>query len=95
VGQPAAQDLVQHHDHQPVGCGRAADRIHRDRPGAQRQAGWRGPFFDFLNERLDFGVLGYIIVGIFLVAWLVSVALWKLRRVEDRYGDAITDATQA
>jgi nickel/cobalt transporter (NiCoT) family protein len=54
--------------------------------------GWHGAFFDFLNERLDFGVIGYIIVGMFLVAWLASVALWKLRRVEERYGDAITEA---
>ncbi len=57
--------------------------------------GWQGPFFTFLNQRLDFGVLGYIIVGMFLGAWLVSVVLWKIRRVEDRYGDAITDATEA
>jgi high-affinity nickel permease len=40
-------------------------------------------------------VLGYIIVGMFLGAWLVSVVLWKIRRVEDRYGGAITDATEA
>jgi nickel/cobalt transporter (NiCoT) family protein len=57
--------------------------------------GWKGPFFTFLNQRLDFGVLGYIIVGMFLGAWLVSVVLWKIRRVEDRYGGAITDATEA
>src|ERR671930_1043458 len=36
------------------------------------QLGWRGAFFDFLNDRLDFGVLGYLIVGMFLVAWLGS-----------------------
>jgi high-affinity nickel-transport protein len=50
---------------------------------------WRGAFFDFLNDRLDFGVLGYIIVGMFLVAWIGSVALWRLRRVEERFGDRV------
>src|SRR6266700_2811455 len=57
--------------------------------------GWKGAFFDFLNDKLDFGVLGYIIVGMFLLAWIGSVLLWKVRRVEDLYGDAITDATEA
>lgn len=51
--------------------------------------GWKDAFFDFLNDKLDFGVLGYIIVAMFLVAWIGSVLLWKARRVEERYGDAI------
>jgi nickel/cobalt transporter (NiCoT) family protein len=54
--------------------------------------GWKGPLFDFLNNRLDFGVLGYIIVGMFLAAWIGSVLLWKLRRVEERHGDRIAEA---
>jgi nickel/cobalt transporter (NiCoT) family protein len=54
--------------------------------------GWHGAFFEFLDRRLDFGVLGYLIVGMFLVAWLGSVLLWKARRVEQRYGDRIAEA---
>jgi high-affinity nickel-transport protein len=54
--------------------------------------GWQGPFFEFLDERLDFGVLGYIIVGMFLAAWIGSVLLWRVRRVEERYGDRIAEA---
>jgi len=57
--------------------------------------GWQGPFFDFLNERLDFGVLGYVIVGMFLVAWLGSVLLWKARRIEQRYGDRVLGDAEA
>ena len=45
----------------------------------------KGPFFDFIGT-LDFGVLGYLIVGIFLMAWGTSVALWKFSRVEERHG---------
>jgi nickel/cobalt transporter (NiCoT) family protein len=41
----------------------------------------RGRFFDLIAG-LDFGILGYMIVGIFLVAWGVSVALWKFGRIE-------------
>jgi high-affinity nickel-transport protein len=45
----------------------------------------RGPFFDFVSS-LDFGILGYLIVGLFLLAWGLSVALWKFGRIEQRYG---------
>ena len=47
--------------------------------------GLEGPFWDFVAE-LDFGLLGYVIVGLFLLAWGVSVALWKFGRIEERYG---------
>jgi nickel/cobalt transporter (NiCoT) family protein len=47
--------------------------------------GLQGPFFDFVSG-LDFGVLGYLIVGLFLLAWGLSVAMWKFGRVEERYG---------
>lgn len=46
-----------------------------------------GRFFDFIGS-LDFGILGYIIVGMFLIAWGASVALWKCARIEERYGSA-------
>ena len=44
-----------------------------------------GGFYDFIAG-LDFGVLGYIIVGMFLLAWGASVAYWKFGRIEQRYG---------
>jgi nickel/cobalt transporter (NiCoT) family protein len=34
---------------------------------------------------LDFGALGYLIVGMFLLAWGLSVAVWKFGRLEQRY----------
>jgi high-affinity nickel-transport protein len=46
--------------------------------------GLRGVFFDSV-ARLDFGVLGYLIVGMFLLAWALSVAFWKFGRIEQRY----------
>ena len=44
----------------------------------------RGPVFDSVAG-LDFGVLGYLIVGMFLLAWGASVAFWKFGRIETRY----------
>jgi nickel/cobalt transporter (NiCoT) family protein len=44
----------------------------------------RGRFFDAIAA-LDFGVLGYLIVAMFLLAWGLSLALWKFGRMEQRY----------
>jgi high-affinity nickel-transport protein len=44
-----------------------------------------GLFFDFVAS-LNFGALGYLIVGMFLLAWALSVAFWKFGRIEQRYG---------
>ena len=44
----------------------------------------RGRIFDVVAG-LDFGVLGYLIVGMFLAAWGMSAALWKFGRIEQRY----------
>jgi high-affinity nickel-transport protein len=38
-------------------------------------------FIDALNE--NFGALGYLIIGIFLVCWLASVAVYRLMRFDD------------
>lgn len=45
----------------------------------------KGRFFDRVAA-LDFGILGYVIVGIFLIAWGASAAVWKFGRIEERYG---------
>lgn len=47
--------------------------------------GLEGQPYDFVAG-LDFGILGYIVVGLFLLAWGLSVALWKFGRIEQRYG---------
>ena len=47
--------------------------------------GLHGGIYDFLG-RLDFGVLGYFIVGLFLFGWALSVVVWKFGRLEERYG---------
>jgi nickel/cobalt transporter (NiCoT) family protein len=44
-----------------------------------------GGAWDTVNA-LDFETLGYAIVGLFLVMWATSVAVWKVRRIEDRWG---------
>lgn len=52
----------------------------------------KGPFYDYVGG-LDFGVLGYVIVGIFLLVWGVSAALWKFNRIEEHHGRLNTSHT--
>ncbi len=43
-----------------------------------------GPFWDLLRHLSDnFGVLGFLIVGIFVASWGVSAVVYKLRRYDD------------
>jgi high-affinity nickel-transport protein len=44
----------------------------------------KGPFFGFFNG-LDFGYLGYIIVGLFILAWSISIGVWKFGHIEEKY----------
>src|SRR5437588_2868908 len=44
-----------------------------------------GGFWAFLDH-LNFGNLGYVVVGLFVATWAFSVFLWKTRRIEDRWG---------
>jgi high-affinity nickel-transport protein len=44
----------------------------------------QGMFWGFIGRlNSNFGVLGFCIVGIFALAWVVSIAIYKLRRLED------------
>ena len=52
-----------------------------------RHAGWNGAAWRFVNG-LNFEVLGYVIVATFLAVWIGSVALYKWRRLDERYDTA-------
>jgi nickel/cobalt transporter (NiCoT) family protein len=44
----------------------------------------QGVFWGFIVRlNSNFGVLGYCIIGIFALSWIVSIAIYKLRRFED------------
>ena len=42
-------------------------------------------------DGLDFGNLGYGVVGLFVVTWAVSVVVWKGGRIEERWGAFVRD----
>ncbi|MGZ4335551.1 MAG: HoxN/HupN/NixA family nickel/cobalt transporter [Gaiellaceae bacterium] len=46
--------------------------------------------FAWLDE-LDFNVLGYGIVGLFVATWLTSAVVWKVTRVEERWAPLLVE----
>jgi nickel/cobalt transporter (NiCoT) family protein len=48
----------------------------------------QGSVFGFLAH-LDFGVLGFVIVAAFAVTWVVAFAVFKVRRVEERWSELV------
>src|SRR5947209_15906384 len=49
--------------------------------------GLSGSFWAWLHG-LDFAVLGYVIVGLFALTWLMAAAIWRWRRIEERWAVA-------
>ncbi|PWU25211.1 MAG: HoxN/HupN/NixA family nickel/cobalt transporter [Candidatus Rokuibacteriota bacterium] len=45
-------------------------------------------FWGWLNN-LDFGKMGYAIVATFVLAWSVSILVWKRGRIEERWGKLV------
>jgi high-affinity nickel-transport protein len=43
-----------------------------------------GPFWGVVRH-LDLGSVGYAIVAMFVIAWAVAIAVWKLGHIEDRW----------
>jgi high-affinity nickel-transport protein len=52
-----------------------------------------GGFWSWL-ARIDFSTLGYGIAGLFVLTWAASFAIWKLRRIEERWGSLVVQATR-
>ena len=42
-----------------------------------------GPVWDFINNTLDLGNVGFFIVGILLVSWLASTVIYRVKKYED------------
>ena len=48
------------------------------------QLGLKGPLWDAVGSLNDnFGVLGYIIIGIFALSWIVSIVVYRAKRFDE------------
>lgn len=44
----------------------------------------QGPFWDFIGNLSDnFGTIGYLIIGIFIISWIISTIVYKLKRYDE------------
>jgi|tagenome__1003787_1003787.scaffolds.fasta_scaffold20934260_3 high-affinity nickel-transport protein len=53
-----------------------------------------GGIWDFVSN-LDLNVVGYFIVGLFVVTWLLSVAIWRFGRIEARWSARLDPAIES
>ncbi len=51
---------------------------------AAEQLNLSGSFWAWF-ETIDINVLGYIVVGVFLLSWVIALLFWRLGRVEERW----------
>ena len=55
--------------------------------------GWSGGFWDWVSN-LDLNIVGYAIVGLFVVTWLVALGVWKFGRIEERWSANLKQAPE-
>jgi nickel/cobalt transporter (NiCoT) family protein len=51
------------------------------------QLRWRGPFWDWLDG-LNLNVVGFVVVGMFVVTWAVALLIWRYGRIEEKWTSA-------
>ncbi len=47
------------------------------------QLGLHGAFWDWVSS-LDLNIIGFVIVGLFVMTWIVALAVWRFARIEER-----------
>ncbi len=45
----------------------------------------QGPFWNFM-ENFNINTAGFVIVGMFVLTWVVALLIWKLGRIEEKWG---------
>ncbi len=48
------------------------------------QLGWTGGFWDWISG-LDLNIVGFAIVGLFVLTWVVALLVWRFGRIEERW----------
>jgi nickel/cobalt transporter (NiCoT) family protein len=54
------------------------------------QLGWRGAFWDWLGG-LDLNTVGFAVVGMFALTWLVALLVWRYGRIEEKWAATKVD----
>jgi high-affinity nickel-transport protein len=48
------------------------------------QLGLSGSFWTWF-ENINVNLLGFVIVAMFVATWVIALAIWRLRRIEERW----------
>jgi high-affinity nickel-transport protein len=48
------------------------------------QLGWRGTFWEWLGS-LDLNIVGFVVVGMFVLTWAVALLVWRYGRIEEKW----------
>jgi high-affinity nickel-transport protein len=51
------------------------------------QLGWRGPLWDWLGG-LDLNTVGFAVVGMFVLTWVVALLVWRYGRIGEKWAPA-------
>jgi high-affinity nickel-transport protein len=57
-----------------------------------RKLGLRGGFWTWVSS-LDLNVLGYLIVGLFVLTWALAIAVWRFGRIEEKWAAGMRSAS--
>ncbi len=58
------------------------------------QLGWGGPFWDWLGG-LNLNVVGFVVVGIFVLTWAIALLIWHYGRIEEKWTSSSLGAENA
>ena len=50
--------------------------------------GWRGGFWDWVSG-LDLNLVGFLVVGMFVITWAVALLVWRYGRIEEKWTPAV------
>lgn len=52
------------------------------------QLGWSGGFWDWISG-LNLNLVGYLIVGLFILTWVIALLTWRYARIEEKWTTTI------
>ena len=53
------------------------------------QFGWTGGFWDWVGG-VDLNAIGFLIVGLFVLAWVVALLVWRFGRIEEKWSTQLS-----
>jgi nickel/cobalt transporter (NiCoT) family protein len=55
------------------------------------QLNWTGGFWDWIGG-VNLNVIGFVIVGMFVVTWVAAVLIWRYGRIEEKWSASLRSA---